>query len=162
MKRQLNVNNFQYGLSFGEEYSSGYQGDVIWGEMTGLSKEEDQVFPKYISCDKYYDYKYVGQVSGSGPSSGGVLVYVLRDKDYEVVTCNIVGGRWITEMEFRETYLVPIYDEETGQVIGEVEEVVYYTLPIELREGVKVFHYAKSCSGHWEEDKMLWDIQTAL
>lgn len=31
MKRQLNVNNFQYGLSFGEEYSSGYQGDVIWG-----------------------------------------------------------------------------------------------------------------------------------
>lgn len=62
MKRQLNVNNFQYGLSFGEEYSSGYQGDVIWGERTGLSKEEDQVFPKYISCDKYYDYKYVGQV----------------------------------------------------------------------------------------------------
>ena len=72
MKRQLNVNNFQYGLSFGEEYSSGYQGDVIWSELTGLSKEEDQVFPKYISCDKYYDYKYVGQVSGSGPSSGGV------------------------------------------------------------------------------------------
>ncbi|WP_295366229.1 hypothetical protein [uncultured Succinivibrio sp.] len=30
MKRQLNVNNFQYGLSFGEEYSSGYHGDVIW------------------------------------------------------------------------------------------------------------------------------------
>ena len=72
MKRQLNVNNFQYGLSFCEEYSSGYQGDVIWGELTGLSKEEDQVFPKYISCDKYYDYKYVGQVSGSGSSSGGV------------------------------------------------------------------------------------------
>ena len=151
MKRQLNVNNFQYSLSFGEEYSSGYQGDVIWGELTGLSKEEDQIFPKYISCDKYYDYKYVGQASGSGPSSGAVVVYVLRDKSYEVVVCNLVSGRWITEMEFRETYLVPIYDEETGQVIGEVEEVVYYTLPIELQEGVKVFRYAQHCSGHWED-----------
>ena len=57
------------------------------------------------------------------------------------MTCPVSGGRWITEQTYRETYLVPDYDPETGEQIGEHEEVVEYTLPVELQEGIKMFRY---------------------
>ena len=151
IKRQLDVNNFRFQLSFGAEYGSWYSGDVLWGMVNGLSNAEDQVFPRYISADQYYSYDYVGQVSGSSNASGGVNVYVYRDKGYEVMTCPVSGGRWITEQTYRETYLVPDYDPETGEQIGEHEEVVEYTLPVELQEGIKMFRYATGVSSYWED-----------
>ena len=42
-----------------------------------------------------------------------------------MTTCPVKGGRWISEATYRETYLVPDYDPETGEEIGEHEEVVY-------------------------------------
>ena len=151
IKRQLDVNNFRFQLSFGAEYGSWYSGDVLWGMVNGLSNAEDQVFPRYISADQYYSYDYVGQVSGSSNASGGVNVYVYRDKGYEVMTCPVSGGRWITEQTYRETYLVPDYDPGTGEQIGEHEEVVEYTLPVELQEGIKMFRYATGVSSYWED-----------
>ena len=151
IKRQLDVNNFRFQLSFGAEYGSWYSGDVLWGMVNGLSNAEDQVFPRYISADQYYSYDYVGQVSGSSNASGGVNVYVYRDKGYEVMTCPVSGGRWITEQTYRETYLVSDYDPETGEQIGEHEEVVEYTLPVELQEGIKMFRYSTGVSSYWED-----------
>lgn len=154
IKRQMNVNNFKYEISFGAEYDSTYVGDVLWGKIEGLSAEEDQVFPKYISCDQYYDYAYIGQVSGSANVPGtdyGVNVYVLRDTSYEVMTCKIVNGRWITETTYRETYLVNDTDPTTGQIIGTHEETVEYTLPVEIKDGIKVFRLATGVTSFWEE-----------
>ena len=151
IKRQLNVNNFKYTLSFAEEYSSSFTGDVLWGNASGLSESEEMVEPKYISVDKYYNYSYKGQVSGSCSSSGGVNIYVYRDKEYLVTTCMVDGGRWISKATYRETYLVPDYDPETGEQIGEHEEVVYYTLPIEVQEGIKMFRYCKTVTSYWED-----------
>ena len=48
IKRQLDVNNFKYQLTFAEEYADTYEGDIMWGYVTGLSSDEDQVFAKYI------------------------------------------------------------------------------------------------------------------
>lgn len=44
IKRQLDVNNFRFQLSFGAEYGSWYSGDVLWGMVNGLSNAEDQFF----------------------------------------------------------------------------------------------------------------------
>lgn len=70
---------------------------------------------------------------------------------YAVMTCPVSGGRWITEQTYRETYLVPDYDPETGEQIGEHEELVEYTLPVELQEGIKMFRYATGVSSYWED-----------
>ena len=151
IKRQLNVNDFKYTLSFGAEYGSWYTGDVLWGMVKGLSLDEDQIFPKYISTDQFYDYSYKGTVSGSGSAGGGVNVYVYRDNEYLVTTCPVIGGRWESYTTIRETYLVPDYDPETGEEIGEHEETVEYTLPLEVDEGIKMFRYCSGVSSHWED-----------
>ena len=151
MKRQLNVNNFKYTLTFGEEYGSYYSGDVLWGNAQGLSDSESQVNPQYVYPDSYYDYSYTGQVSGSCSAGGGVTAYVYRDHGYTVVTCPVNGGRWVSEALYRETYLVPDYDPKTGEKTGEHEEIVEYTLPVELQEGIKIFKYCRSVSSYWED-----------
>ena len=62
IKRQLDVNNFKFSVSFDQAYSDSYSGDVISGTVNGLNPDEDQVFPKYINVDTYYDYSYKGKV----------------------------------------------------------------------------------------------------
>ena len=151
IKRQLNVNNFEYELSFGQEYGSFYTGFVLWGTVDELSTDEDQVFPEYISTDMFYGYEYTGQVAGTGPDGGVVNVYVYRDNEYLVTTCPIEGGSWVSETTYRETYIVPDYDPETGEKTGEHEEVVEYTLPVEVQEGIKMFRYASGFTSHWED-----------
>ncbi len=151
IKRQLNVNDFKYVLSFAEEYSSYFTGDVLWGNASGLSDGEEKVEPKYVSVDKYYDYSYKGQVEGSCSGTGGVNIYVYRDKGYLVATCPVENGRWISEATYRETYLIPDYDPETGEQIGTHEEVVSYTIPIEVQEGIKMFRYCKTVTSYWED-----------
>ncbi len=150
IKRQLNVNNFKYTISFGKEYSSSYTGDVLWGLVTGLSSSESQVTNKYITADAYYGYDYTGAVSGSANASGGVKVYIYRDQGYVSMVCPIIGGRWKTETTIREIYLLPDYDPESGEQIGEHEEVVEYTDPTGVTEGVKIFKYVRNISSHWE------------
>lgn len=151
IKRQLNVNDFRYEISFAEEYDSYFTEDVVWGNISGLSSDEDQVFPKYVSTSQFYDYSYTGQVSGTCTGSGGVNVYVYRDNKYLVLTCPVNGGSWKTESTYRETYLVPDYDPKTGEQTGEHEEVVYYTIPVEVDEGIKMFNYCTGISSHWED-----------
>ena len=151
IKRQLNVNNFKYQIVFSQEYGSYFSEDVLWGTIDGLSDSEEQITPQYISTDEFYGYDYTGQVSGSASASGAVNVYVYRDNKYLVTTCPVKGGRWISEATYRETYLVPDYDPETGEEIGEHEEVVYYTLPIEVQEGIKMFNYCTGYTSYWED-----------
>ena len=151
IKRQLNVNNFKYQIAFSQEYGSYFSEDVLWGTIDGLSDSEEQISPQYISTDEFYGYDYTGQVSGSASASGAVNVYVYRDNKYLVTTCPVKGGRWISEATYRETYLVPDYDLETGEEIGEHEEVVYYTLPIEVQEGIKMFNYCTGYTSYWED-----------
>ena len=43
IKRQMNVNNFTHKITFGQEYSDYYSGDVLWGKVEGFTGEEDQV-----------------------------------------------------------------------------------------------------------------------
>ena len=151
IKRQLNVNDFKYQIAFSREYGSYFSEDVLWGTIDGLSDSEEQIIPQYISTDEFYGYDYTGQVSGSASASGAVNVYVYRDNKYLVTTCPVKGGRWISEATYRETYLVPDYDPETGEEIGEHEEVVYYTLPIEVQEGIKMFNYCTGYTSYWED-----------
>ena len=151
IKRQLNVNDFKYQIAFSREYGSYFSEDVLWGTIDGLSDSEEQITPQYISTDEFYGYDYTGQVSGSASASGAVNVYVYRDNKYLVTTCPVKGGRWISEATYRETYLVPDYDPETGEEIGEHEEVVYYTLPIEVQEGIKMFNYCTGYTSYWED-----------
>ena len=151
IKRQLNVNDFKYQIAFSREYGSYFSEDVLWGTIDGLSDSEEQITPQYISTDEFYGYDYTGQVSGSASASGAVNVYVYRDNKYLVTTCPVKGGRWISEATYRETYLVPDYDLETGEEIGEHEEVVYYTLPIEVQEGIKMFNYCTGYTSYWED-----------
>ena len=151
IKRQLNVNDFRYEISFAEEYGSYFTEDVVWGNISGLSSDEDQVFPKYVSTSQFYDYSYTGQVSGTCTGSGGVNVYVYRDNKYLVLTCPVNGGSWKTESTYRETYLVQDYDPETGEQTGEHEKVVYYTVPVKVDEGIKMFNYCTGISSHWED-----------
>lgn len=151
IKRQLNVNDFKYQIAFSREYGSYFSEDVLWGTIDGLSDSEEQITPQYISTDEFYGYDYTGQVSGSASASGAVNVYVYRDNKYLVTTCPVKGGRWISEATYRETYLVPDYDPETGEETGEHEEVVYYTLPIEVQEGIKMFNYCTGYTSYWED-----------
>ena len=151
IKRQLNVNDFKYQIAFSREYGSYFSEDVLWGTIDGLSDSEEQITPQYISTDEFYGYDYTGQVSGSASASGAVNVYVYRDNKYLVTTCPVKGGKWISEATYRETYLVPDYDPETGEETGEHEEVVYYTLPIEVQEGIKMFNYCTGYTSYWED-----------
>ena len=151
IKRQLNVNDFKYQIAFSREYGSYFSEDVLWGTIDGLSDSEEQIIPQYISTDEFYGYDYTGQVSGSASASGAVNVYVYRDNKYLVTTCPVKGGKWISEATYRETYLVPDYDPETGEETGEHEEVVYYTLPIEVQEGIKMFNYCTGYTSYWED-----------
>jgi len=151
IKDQLDINHFDFSIHWGAEYSDWYEGDVMWGSVTGFTGGEGEVEPRYISTSRFYGYDYTGQVSGSwrnvgSPSNAGVNVYVFRDVDYEVVTCPLgSGGSWIAEWEYKEVYKV--IDPETGE---ESEETVYYTLPVEVREGVKEFRLGYGLSSHWE------------
>ena len=121
--------------------------------LTQLAVEPDFLARLNLSLNSValISYSYKGQVSGSCSSSGGVNIYVYRDREYLVTTCPVDGGRWISKATYRETYLVPDYAPETGEKIGEHEEVVYYTLPIEVQEGIKMFRYCKTITSYWED-----------
>lgn len=155
IKRQLNVNNFRYKVNFGKEYGSYYAGDVIFGTVEGLPSDAGMVWPQYISADQYYPYDYVGAVSGGCSVSDdfGVNAYVFRDNQYVVMTCPVEGGRWRTEIEYRETYKVPVYDDTGTKIIDYKYEEAFYTQDIELQEGVKVFRAATGLSYTWERIK---------
>lgn len=152
IKRQLNVNNFTHNITFGDEYSDYYSGDVLWGNAKGFTGEEDQVGNCKITVPEYYAYNYKGKVHGGASVSGdyAVNVYVIRDNEYKVITCPITGGSWESVVTYRETYLVPDYDEE-GNKIGEHTEVVTYDLDVEVNEGIKEFRLATGVSSHWED-----------
>ncbi len=152
IKRQMNVNNFTHKITFGQEYSDYYSGDVLWGKVEGFTGEEDQVGNCNISVPQYYDYDYKGKVNGGASVSGdyAVNVYVIRDNEYKVITCPINGGSWQSMMTYKETYVVPDYDEE-GKQIGEHIEEVTYDLDVEVGEGIKEFRLATGVSSHWED-----------
>lgn len=140
IKNQLDINHFSHSIHWGAKYSDWYEGDAMWGSVTGFSGSESEIEARYISTSRFYGYDYTGQVSGSWhdvstPSDAGVNVYVYRDICYEVVTCPLGSdGNWVAEWEYKEVYKV--IDPETGK---EYEEEVYYTLPVEVREGIKEF-----------------------
>lgn len=152
IERQMNVNNFTHSISFGKEYGDNYSGDVIWGEVKGFTGDEDQVGGMKVTVPEYYPYSYTGTVSGGANVDGdyAVNVYVIRDSKYKVITCPINGGNWKSAMTYRETYLVPDYDEE-GQIIGEHTEVVTYDLDVGVGEGIKEFRLARGVTSHWED-----------
>jgi len=119
MKSQLNVSNFIYPISFGEAYSDSYAGDVIWGTVSGLPAEDEKVHPQHINMAEYYDYYYTGQVVGvwfglDNPSEYTVDVYVIRDIEYLVCSCELESnGTWRTKKTV--TVTVTEIDEETGE-----------------------------------------------
>ena len=146
IKRQLDVNNFKCQITFDKEYDDSYSGDIVWGYVTGISVEEDQVRAKYISPSTYYDFKYKGKVNGtarnlSNYSDYAVNVYVVHDADYKVITCPIkADGTWESAMTYRETYKS-----------DEGSKVVTYPLDITVGEGIKEFRLAKGIKGKWEQ-----------
>ncbi|MDO4940028.1 MAG: hypothetical protein Q4E54_08745, partial [Lachnospiraceae bacterium] len=148
---QLDINHFDHTIKWGAEYEDYYEGDVMWGKVTGFSGGEGEVEPRYISTSRFYGYDYTGQVSGSWRNVGsfsnaGVNVYVYRDQTYKVVTCPLQsGGSWIAEWEYMEVYTVT--DPETGETH---EETVYYNLPAEVGEGIKEFRLGYGLSFNWE------------
>lgn len=157
IKRQMDVNNFRFQITFSKPYEDAYSGDVVWGEITGLTPDYDQVFPKYIGVDSYYDFSFTGKVSGTWHdvpdfASCAVNVYVIHDADYKVITCPLkADGTWEATMDYRETYTVPIIDEATGEPTGQTrEEVVTYTLDFPVGEGIKEFRLARSLTSRWE------------
>lgn len=157
IKRQMDVNNFKYQINFAEAYSDGYEGDVIWGTIEGLTTDHDQVFPLYISVNSYYDFAYTGKVSGtwrgvSNYADYAVNVYIIHDATYKVICCPLkADGTWESTMDYRETYTVPILDPETGEPTGETTtEVITYTLDFPVGEGIKEFRLASGLSSHWE------------
>lgn len=157
IKRQLDVNNFKYQLTFAEEYADTYEGDIMWGYVTGLSSDEDQVFAKYISAATYYDFSYKGKVTGNARnltdySDYAVNVYVIHDAAYKVMTCPInADGTWESVMTYRETYTVKDKDEEGNETETTHTETVTYPLDISVGEGIKEFRLAKGLKGHWEK-----------
>ena len=157
IKRQLDVNNFKYQLTFAEEYADTYEGDIMWGYVTGLSSDEDQVFAKYISPATYYDFSYKGKVTGNARnltdySDYAVNVYVIHDAAYKVITCPIkADGTWESVMTYRETYTVKDKDEEGNETGSTHTETVTYPLDISVGEGIKEFRLAKGLKGHWEQ-----------
>jgi len=157
IKRQLDVNNFKYQLTFAEEYADTYEGDIMWGYVTGLSSDEDQVFAKYISPTTYYDFSYKGKVIGNARnltdySDYAVNVYVIHDAAYKVITCPIkADGTWESVMTYRETYTVKDKDEEGNETGSTHTETVTYSVDISVGEGIKEFRLAKGLKGHWEQ-----------
>lgn len=157
IKRQLDVNNFKCQITFDKEYDDSYSGDIVWGYVTGISVEEDQVRAKYISPSTYYDFDYKGKVAGtarnlSDYSDYAVNVYVVHDADYKVITCPIkADGTWESAMTYRETYTVKDKDEEGNETGTTHTEVVTYPLDITVGEGIKEFRLAKGKKGKWEQ-----------
>lgn len=158
IRRQMDVNNFQYQIHFAQPYDDFYSGNVVWGTVTGLTDDLDQASPKYIAVPSYYAYDYTGKVSGtwqglSDYANYAVNVFVLQDADYKVITCPLkADGTWESTMDYRETYTVPVLDPETGTPTGETTtEVVTYTLDVTVAEGIKEFRLARNVSGAWEE-----------
>ena len=43
IKRQMDVNNFQFQITFAEPYGDEYNGDVVWGEITGLTPDGREI-----------------------------------------------------------------------------------------------------------------------
>lgn len=156
IKRQLDVNNFKYQISFDEEYADDYSGDIVWGYVKGLSVDEDQIRAEYISPSTYYDFSYKGKVNGTARNLtdfGGyaVNVYVIHDAAYKVITCPIASdGTWKSVMTYRETYMVKDKDEEENETGTTHTEVVTYPLNISVGEGIKEFRLAKGITGRWE------------
>ena len=157
IKRQLDVNNFKCQITFDKEYDDSYSGDIVWGYVTGISVEEDQVRAKYISPSTYYDFDYKGKVTGTARnlsdfSDYAVNVYVVHDADYKVITCPIkADGTWESAMTYRETYTVKDTDEEGNETGTTHTEVVTYPLDITVGEGIKEFRLAKGIKGKWEQ-----------
>lgn len=157
IKRQLDVNNFKCQITFDKEYDDSYSGDIVWGYVTGISVEEDQVRAKYISPSTYYDFDYKGKVTGtarnlSNFSDYAVNVYVVHDADYKVITCPIkADGTWESAMTYRETYTVKDKDKEGNETGTTHTEVVTYPLDIMVGEGIKEFRLAKGKKGKWEQ-----------
>lgn len=157
IKRQLDVNNFKCQITFDKEYDDSYSGDIVWGYVTGISVEEDQVRAKYISPSTYYDFDYKGKVTGkarnlSDFSDYAVNVYVVHDADYKVITCPIkADGTWESALTYRETYTVKDKDEEGNETGTTHTEVVTYPLDITVGEGIKEFRLAKGKKGKWEQ-----------
>ena len=150
IKRQLDVNNFKFSVSFDQAYSDYYSGDVISGTVNGLNPDEDQVFPKYINVDTYYDYAYKGKVHGtwhdiSDYQNYAVNVYVIRDANYKVISCPLkADGTWESTMDYKEIYTIK---DEGG---GSHTETSEYRLDVNVGEGVKVFYLGKNLTDVWE------------
>ena len=146
IKRQLDVNNFKFSVSFDQAYSDSYSGDVISGTVIGLNPDEDQVFPKYINVDTYYDYSYKGKVHGtwhgiSDYQNYAVNVYVIRDANYKVISCPLkADGTWESTMDYKEIYTI----KDKGG--GSHTEISEYTLDVDVGEGVKAFCLGKNGS----------------
>lgn len=157
IKRQLDVNNFECQISFAKEYEDSYSGDVVWGYVTGISVDEDQVRAKYISPSTYYNFDYKGKVTGTARnlsdfSGYAVNVYVIHDAAYKVITCPInPDGTWESVMTYRETYTVKDKDEEGNETGTTHAETATYTVDISVGEGIKEFRLAKGLKGHWEQ-----------
>ena len=151
IKRQMNVNNFKFQLNFAEEYADSYSGDVVWGTVEGLSTDFEQIFPKFINVESYYDYSYTGTVSGTWSGLGDytnyvVNVYVLRDAEYKVASCPLkADGTWTSETNYREEYYKTSI--ENGELTSTIEE---YTLPLEVGEGIKIFRLGHNVTTRWE------------
>lgn len=157
IKRQMDVNDFKYAISFAERYENDYSNNVMWGRVSGLSPDFEQIFPKYINVDNYYEYDYTGKVFGtwhglSDYENYAVNVYIIQDTAYKVITCPLkANGTWESTMKYKETYTIPIKDPITGEETGETEtKVETYILDLEVAKGIKEFRLAKNVSSRWE------------
>ena len=157
IKRQLDVNNFKCQISFAKEYADDYSGDIVWGYVTGISVDEDQIRAKYISPSTYYDFDYKGKITGtarnlSNFSGYAVNIYVIHDAAYKVLTCPINSdGTWASTMTYREKYTIKDKDEDGNETGSTHTEVVTYDLDISVSEGIKEFRLAKGLKGKWEQ-----------
>lgn len=154
LEGQMNVNNFQYQLIFAERYDETFAGGIIHGTVEGLDNQFEQIFPKYINVENYYNKDFKGVVKGiwknidiSDIDNYGVNIYILSDQKYKVATCKLKNdGTWKSETTFRETY-------ENGNIR-------LYTEEKEINEGFKEIRIAKGLKEKWVTVSETPDLKT--
>ena len=150
IKSQLDVNKFKYNIIFARKYRDDYEGDVIWGYVEGLLKEEE-IKPEHIRVS-YYDFYYKGKVSGQvfnlpDYTGYGVRVSVVHDTTYEVITCPInEDGTFSSEILYKEVY----HKNKKGK---KFDKIAKYKVDVEVGEGIKEFKLVSGISGDWQKIK---------
>lgn len=87
IKSQMDVSAWAYGLQFAEVYDETYAHQLMWGTVTGLSPDDDKIFPRHINVNEYYAPDYTGSVAGTWFGLSDVKFEYVGVGDGQTVGC---------------------------------------------------------------------------